>query len=122
MTALVVAFGLSQWRRRSVRQTMAQLERSGAAMGERDGWIDVFWMRVPLEAGVPIQQAAPGEWRLGDANFSSDEGVAYATELEQRLRTFGVRDVTYLLIENENHVTRFVSLDDLLRVVSRATD
>jgi hypothetical protein len=119
VTALVIGFGVSQWRRQRVLREITRLEINGAAMGERDGWPDLVWMRAPEEAGIPIHEVSRTQCEIGSKVYDVRDAVTYAKDIEAELREFGVEEVIYPFIDKQDCITVFSSLDDLPELVGR---
>jgi len=103
--AIALLVGLTQARRRSMRQSADDLSAAGvevfyrppplitAPVGLSDDWIDKIWQRCPTGATLRVVEITSDRFRVGSLALNRQELLPHLLALESRARELGPNEI-----------------------------
>lgn len=105
ITAIVLLVAITQSRRRTMRQSVAELKDAGvdvfyrppplitAPVGLSDGWVDKIWQRRPTGATLRVVETTSDRFRVGSLALNRQELLPHLLALESRARELGADEI-----------------------------
>jgi hypothetical protein len=112
VTVAAVLLAVGPIHRQKIRRQVEAFKADGVQLELSDTWQDFFWQQVPQDAVLIVEPLALDKWRIGSKQYAHKDCEREITALTNRLRDFGVNDITAILNRGYSRQTFDVHLDD----------